>query len=267
MKFSNKTIIGAIAALGIAGTVGAAYSFSATTSVGTKPAPAATIAMVNGHGISEAALLPMLQNGLDRTNALDRRITLEVVSQAVEKQFTSEAKAAIEAARADILFQLYAAKRTAALRAAVTDADIAAVYESKISADDSRLLKVRVFVTSDAKDAQTSYEAVTAKKASPEGKDALAKFSYIKKDGDHFLSAPEIPYNLGQILKRLKAGEALAPTVIREGVLVAYVEETKDVPKPSLEKVREDIRTYLVNDRLSQEIQSLRKEAKIELKG
>lgn len=265
MKISKKSIMGALAALGIAGTVGAAYSFSATNTVATKPA--AVIAMVNGHGIAESALVPMLQNGLDRMNALDRRITLEVVSQAAEKQFASEAKAAIEAARADILFQLYAAKRTATLRAAITDADIAAVYGTKINAEDSRLMKVRVFVTSDAKDAQTTYEAVTTKKASQEGKDALAKFSYIKKEGDHFVPVAEMPYNLGQILKKLKSGDALVPTVIREGVLVAFVEETKDVPKPSLDKVREDIRTYLVNDRLSQEIQSLRKEAKIELKG
>lgn len=267
MKISSKTFIGAVAALGIAGTVGAAYSFSAPNTVATKPVSAAVIAMVNGQGIAETALVPMLQNGLDRTNALDRRITLEVVAQATEKQFAGEARAVIEAARADILFQLYAAKRTAALRTAVTDADIAAVYETKITADDSRLMKVRVFVTSDAKDAQTTYEAVSTRKASPEGKEALAKFSYIKKDGDHFISVPEIPYNLGQVLKKLKAGEALLPTVIREGVLVAFVEETKEVPKPSLDKVREDIRTFLVNDRLSQEIQSLRKEAKIELKG
>ena len=68
-------------------------------------------------------------------------------------------------------------------------------------------------------------------------------------------------------MKKMKAGDVLPPTVIREGVLVALVEDTKDLPKPSLEKVREDIRTYLVSDRLSQEIQSLRKEAKIELKG
>ncbi|SMP72663.1 peptidylprolyl isomerase [Noviherbaspirillum suwonense] len=267
MKITKKAIIGAVAALGIAGTVGAAYSFSATANAETRPVPAAVVASVNGHGIAEAALVPMLQNGLDRTNALDRRITLEVVSQAAERQFAGEAKAAIEAARADILFQLYAAKRTAALRSAVTDADIAAVYETKITAEDSRLMKVRVFVTSDAKDAQMTYEAVSARKTSQEGKEALAKFSYIKKDGDHFIAMPEIPYNLGQVLKRMKTGEALAPTVVREGVLVAFVEETKDVPKPSLDKVKEEIRTYLINDRLSQEIQSLRKEAKIELKG
>jgi hypothetical protein len=257
-----------VAAVAIAGTVGAAYSVSLAGSPANSASGAGNpLATVNGRIVSESTLLPLLQNGLDRTNALDRRITVEVVAQTAEKNFPSEARAALDAARGDLLFQLYAAKRTAALRAAVTERDIADVYETKITAEDSRQLKVRTFVTSDAKDAQTAYESVASRRNSPEGKEAIGKFAYLKKDGDHFVATAEIPYNLGQMMKKLKAGDVLPPTVIREGVLVAYIEEVKDVPKPSLEKVKEDIRTYLVNDRLSKEIQALRKEAKIELRG
>lgn len=269
MKFSKMAVCAALTVL-VAGTAGAAYSFTAGVKAPSAVAaagPTVALASVNGRVVTESSLLPMLQNGLDRTNALDRRITLEVVSQTAEKAYAAEAKAALDAARGDILFQLYAAKRTAAIRSAITERDIAEIYETKLSAEDARQLKVRFFVTSDAREAQAAFEAVSARKSSPEGKDALNKFAYIKKDGDHFVAAPEIPYNLGLMMKKMKAGDVLPPTVIREGVLVALVEDTKDLPKPSLEKVREDIRTYLVSDRLSQEIQSLRKEAKIELKG
>jgi peptidyl-prolyl cis-trans isomerase C len=267
MKFSKMGVCAAVAVL-VTGSAGAAYSITSRDQAASpSPATVAGLAIVNGRVVTESSLLPMLQNGLDRTNALDRRITLEVVSQTAEKAYAAEAKAALDAARGDILFQLYAAKRTAAIRSSITERDIAEVYETKISAEDARQLKVRVYVTSDAREAQAAFEAVSARRSSPEGREALNKFSYIKKDGDHFVAAPEIPYNLGLMMKKMKAGDVLPPTVIREGVLIALVEDIKDLPKPSLEKVREDIRTYLVSDRLSQEIQSLRKEAKIELKG
>ncbi|MFD2274154.1 peptidylprolyl isomerase [Undibacterium arcticum] len=48
------------------------------------------------------------------------------------------------------------------------------------------------------------------------------------------------------MLKKMKAGDLLQPVVIREGVLVAMVEEIKEMPKPGLETVKEEIRNYLV---------------------
>lgn len=222
------------------------------------------IALVNDRPVYEFEIVPLMQNGVDRSIALDRRITQSVIATAAEKQYAKEAQAALDAARSDILAQIYARKKTEAVRAAVTDKDITAFYEKNVTDEDSRKFKLRSYMTADAREAQTMYEALVK---DPYSKEVLPKLQYMKPGEDHFAGVQEVPYGLGQTIKKMKAGETMQPVVTREGVLVLYIEQVKDLPKPTLEKVKEEIRNYLVNERLGEEIQTLRKAARIELKG
>lgn len=258
------------AGTGLLVVAGAAYYFSSHLTIpdakaGTKPSPTGNvIAVVNERPVYEFEIVPLVQNGVDRSIALDRRITQSVIASAAEKEYSKDAKIALDAARNDILAQIYATKRTEAIRASVTDKDISAFYDKNVTAEDARRLKVRSYVTADAREAQAMYETLVKDQPS---KEVLSKLQYMKTDGDHYASVAEIPYGLGQTLKKMKAGEALQPVVVREGVLLVYLEDVKEVPKPELDKVKEEIRNILITQKMSEDIQKLRREARIELKS
>lgn len=225
------------------------------------------IATVNGQAVRADELIPFLQNGVERAAALDRRITQVVLAQKAASSYPDDAQAALDNARTNILSQIYANKRQAVMQAEVTDKEIQAFYDKNVTDDMSKLVKVKVYVTSDAKDAQLFYQHATGPKDDAATKEALAKMQYMAKDGEHFVSVAEVPYNLGQVMKKMKAGDILQPVVIREGVLIAMLEDVKAQVKPSLAKLTNEIRNILINQKVEVEVQALRKAAKIELKS
>lgn len=267
IQFKRST---AYIATGMAAAVGIAYyafmHFPISDAMASPPSPAtgSIIAIVNDRPVYEFEIVPLMQNGVDRSIAVDRRITQSVIASAAEKYYAKDARIALDAARNDILAQIYANKKTESVRASVTDKDITEFYDQNVKDEDSRKLKVRSYVTADAREAQTMYEALVK---DPYSKEVLPKLQYMKTDGDHFAGVQDIPYGLGQTVKRMKAGETMQPVVVREGVLLVYLEEVKEVPKPTLDKVKEEIRGHLVREKLAKEVQELRKAAKIELKS
>lgn len=272
MKLASKLVVAAaLIATGIGGV--AAVKIYIPDTFGNKILPfvkkdsANVLAMVNGHPIYDADLASLLQDGAGRTVALDRRITQLVLAQAAEKTFASEAAIELEIIRYNILSNIYTAKRTDAIRKGISDKDIEVFYEKNITDKQSRLIKLKAYVTADAKDAQLLYEQVSGSRETAETKAAIAKMQYLNKEGEHFITLQDIPYNLGAVLKNMNTGDVLAPVVIREGVLVVMLEETKDQPKPTLEKAKEEILEFLVAEEISKEIKSLRRLAKIELKS
>lgn len=224
------------------------------------------LATVNGKPVFESDLTPLLQKGIDRPTALDRRISQIVLAQSGESKYPKETQAAINAAKEDVFAQIFVNKRSAELMSEISDKEIEAFYEKNVTSEQFRSLKIKAFLTADAKEGQTFYEKISGPKSDKSAADALTKLQYLNKQGDHFTAIQDVPYNLGQVMKNMKAGEILQPIVIREGVLVAMIEEIKDLPKPSVEKLKEEIRSYLLNARIEKEVISLRKLAKIELK-
>lgn len=230
-------------------------------------ATGAVLATINGRQVYEAEIAQLVQSGVDRSVALDRRITQNVLANAAEKDFSKDAKILMEANRADILAQLYMRNRLDAIRASITDKDIAEFYKKNVLDEDYRQYKLKTLVTADAKEAQTSYEALAKGKDSKEAAPVLGKMQNLSRAEGNLVNIGEIPYNLGQVVKKMKAGEAMQPVVVREGILVMFLEEVKENPKPTLEKTKEEIRGLLVSERIGKEVQDLRKAAKIELKG
>lgn len=226
------------------------------------------LATVDNHQITEAELAPMLQQGVPRETALDRRITQSVIAMAAEAEYGEEAKILLAANRNDILYQLYLSKRTEALRKSITEAEIKAFYDKNVKDEDFKQVALKIFLTSDAREAQTLYETMArASAAKGDMAAASAKMTYLQKEGDHFVALQAVPYNLGQVIKKMNQGDVLQPIVVREGVLVTYIEAFKNSPKPPLDKSKDEIRQLIMQERLSAEVMGLRKAASINLKG
>ncbi len=258
-------IIGGAAAASLVKSSGMLEQRSVSASTG----PLAVLATVDSYQITESELAPLMQQGLAREVALDRRITQSVIASRAMEVYGQEAKSLLDANRNTLLYQLYISKRTDAISKNVTEADIKKFYDNNVKDEDFRQVAVKIFLTSDAREAQTMYVDIS-KAVSTKSKDApalIAKLSYLQKEGDHFMALQAVPYNLGQVLKKMNAGDVLEPIVVREGILVVFLEGIKNSEKPPISKTRDEIKQLIVQDRLGLEIGELRKKASISLKS
>ena len=220
------------------------------------------VASVDGAEITEAELLPFLNAGLDKAIAIDRAINKVVAANTADKLYKTVSKSAMQSAKNDILANVYVNERSTEVRNAVTEADIKQFYQERVKVEDFTTMRLRFFVSVDPKEAQEVYDGVGRG-----DKEALAKLTFVKKDGDHFMNAAEVPYGLGGALKKLKAGERLQPLTIREGALVMYVDDVKANPKPELTKVQAEIKDLIVAERFNADIKARRAASKIELRS
>ena len=220
------------------------------------------VASVDGAEITEAELLPFLNAGLDKAIAIDRAINKVVAANTADKLYKTVSKSAMQSAKNDILANVYVNERSTEVRNAVTEADIKQFYQERVKVEDFTTMRLRFFVSVDPKEAQEVYDGVGRG-----DKEAMAKLTFVKKDGDHFMNAAEVPYGLGGALKKLKAGERLQPLTIREGALVMYVDDVKANPKPELTKVQAEIKDLIVAERFNADIKARRAVSKIELRS
>ena len=220
------------------------------------------VASVDGSEISEAELLPFLNAGLDRAVAVDRAINKVVAANSADKLYRQQAKSAMQSAKNEILANVFINQRSAELRDSVSDADIKTFYDTRVKAEDFTAFRLKFFVSVDPKEAQEVYDGIGRGE-----KESLAKLVFAKKEGEHYVSAAEVPYGLGVAVKGLKAGERLKPVTVREGVLILYVEDVKANPKPALEKVQAEIKDLLITERFNADMKARRAASRIELKG
>ena len=220
------------------------------------------VASVDGSDITEVELLPFLNAGLDKAVAIDRAINKVVSANTADRLYKNVSKTAMQSAKNDILANVYVNERSTEVRNAVTEADIKQFYAERVKDEDFTTMRLRFFVSVDGKEAQEVYDGVGRG-----DKEAMAKLTFVKKDGDHFMNAAEVPYGLGAAVKKLKAGERLQPVTIREGALVMYVDEVKANPKPELTKVQAEIKDLLVAERFNADLKARRAASKIELRS
>lgn len=218
-------------------------------------------AVVNGQDITQGELEPLVRGGVDRAVALDRYINKLVAAQAGEKEFSQEAKTMVEASRREVLAQVYLQKRGEQIAKAVTDGDLKSYYEKNVRDEDYRSYKVKFALSLD------QAEAAKIKDRLDKSDDAaISKMAYIKQADAHYANIAEIPYGLGQVVKKAKAGASVGPIVVREGVLILYVEDIKSNQKPAFDVVKDEIRGVIVGQRLNEDLDAKRKMASIQLK-
>lgn len=271
--YTRKTILAAVV-IALTGVVGATYfgldvlrSAAATDTRkefagGSAGVGGKVVAVVDGAEISEAELVPFLNAGLDKAIAIDRAINKAVAANNADKMYRQASKSAMQSAKNEILANVFVNQRTLEVRNAVTDADIKAFYNDRVKIDDFTTFRLKFFVSVDAKEAQDVYDGIGRG-----DKDALAKLSFAKKDGDHYLRAAEVPYGLGVAVKTLKVGGRVQPVMVREGMLVLYVDDVKANPKPELAKVQAEIKDLIVAERFNEDMKVRRAASKIELRS
>ena len=223
---------------------------------------ARVVATVDGADITEAELLPFLNAGLDKAVAVDRAINKVVAANNADRLYKQVSKSAMQSAKNEILANVFVTERSQEVRNGVTDADVKSFYQERVKVEDFTTFRLRFFVSVDAREAQEVYDGVGRGE-----KEAMAKMTYVKKDGDHYLNAAEVPYGLGVVIKKLKAGERLQPLTIREGALVMYVDDVKANPKPEFAKVQVEIKDLIVAERFNADIKARRAASKIELRS
>jgi hypothetical protein len=220
------------------------------------------VAVVDGAEISEAELQPFLNAGLDKAVAVDRAINKVVAANTADKLYRAAAKTAMQSARNEVLASVYINQRSIEVRNGVSDKDIKSFYDTRVKGEDFTTFKLKFFVSVDAKEAQDVFDGVGRGE-----KEALAKLAWVRKDGEHYLTAADVPYGLGVAVKKLKAGQRLQPVTVREGALVLYVDDIKVNPKPELTKVEAEIKDLLVAERFNEDMKARRAAAKIELRS
>jgi parvulin-like peptidyl-prolyl isomerase len=220
------------------------------------------VATVDGSEITEAELAPFLNAGLDKAIAIDRAINKAVAANSADKLYRQVSRSAMQSAKNEILANVFINQRSIEVRDGVTEADVKAFYQERVKAEDFTTFRLRFYVSLDAKEAQEEFDGIGRGE-----KEAMARLAYVKKDGDHYLNAAEVPYGLGAAIKKLKAGERMQPVTVREGILILYVEDVKANPKPELAKVQAEIKDLIVAERFNADMKARRAAAKIELRG
>ena len=284
-KYNRKAIAGAVAGVTVFVAAGAYVGMNLLgTAAATAPATTAAagdarkdmsadagktdsqkvrvVATVDGADITEAELVPFLNAGLDKAVAVDRAINKVVAANSADRLYKQVSKSAMQSAKNEILANVFVTERSQEVRNSVTDADVKSFYQERVKVEDFTTFRLRFFVSVDAREAQEVYDGVGRGE-----KEAMAKMTYVKKDGDHYLNAAEVPYGLGAAVKKLKAGERLQPLTIREGALVMYVDDVKANPKPEFAKVQAEIKDLIVAERFNADIKARRAASKIELRS
>jgi len=269
----NKIIMG-VAALGLVGVVGWAglAMFGESVPNGANSvSPVANanaavkgidsvLASVNGMKVTEMEVGGLLQQGIDKAIVVDRYINKVIAAELGREMYAAEAKATLQAAEREVLSTLYTTRRLEELRKAISDDDVKNYYNANVLDQNFQLWKVSYYLSSDFADAQKTLASL--KKGD---KDAEAQLKPLVEQGDGFAAAAAMPYNLGRVVSKMKKGEYSEVLQLRNGLLVLKVDESKQVKKPTVEELKQDIVQALALQKFNEELEQARKKAKVEL--
>lgn len=260
-------------------------------------AGASVVASVDGKTIVADELGPLLNAGVDRAIALDRTINKVVAAEAARSRYADAARTALVSVEREVLAQLYLQRRSQELAQAVTDADIAAYYEANVRAEDYAGFRLRYYLTRDAADAAnvralldrrdpaaqarlsplapapaaaagTGNGAGTGTAAAGGATGAANSSTAAATPGPGnggFIALSSIPYGLGRVVREAKAGDVIGPVLVRDGALLLVLDEKRPGTRPALDEVKAEIRAVLADRRLGEELQALRRQARINL--
>ncbi|HEY1057507.1 MAG TPA: peptidylprolyl isomerase [Limnobacter sp.] len=222
--------------------------------------PTAVVAKVNGQDVTDSEIRGIVDSGVDRAIVIDRYINKVLAAEKGRELYQKEANAALKAAEREVLSTLYTTRRMQELREAVTDEQIQDYYKVNVLDDNFKLWKVSYYLSGDVKDAQTTQSSIKQGDSK-----AMSQLKPLVEQGDGFAAATALPYNLGRVVAKLKKGEVSEVLQLRNGLLVLHVDDIKQLEKPKLDAVKDEIRQALALQRFNQELEQARKQAKVEL--
>lgn len=270
LSSKNKIMMG-IAGLGIAGVVAwagwAAFKPDGGSVSPVGNAIAATgaqtdhvLASINGMKITEMEVAGLLQSGVDRAIVVDRYINKVVAAERGRELYSGEAKAVLRAAEREVLSTLYTTKRMEELRKSISDEQVKTYYEANVLDQNFQQWKVSYYLSTDEADVQKTLASLKRG-----DKDVQQQLAPLVEQGDGYAVAAALPYNLGRVVSKMKKGEFSEVLRLRNGLLVLKVEDMRQLKKPTLEELKQDIVQALALEKFNGELEQARKQAKVEL--
>lgn len=226
----------------------------------TAGAATALVAKVDGHEVTELEISNLTANGVDRAIAVDRYINKVIAAEQGRKLYEKESLSLTRAAEREVLATLYTTKRLEELRKAVTQEEIKAFYDKNVLDENFKQWKVSYYLTTDPKDMDS-----TLQKMKSGDKDALKQLKPLAEDGDNFLAAQAMPYNLGRVVAKVKKGEYSEVLRLRNGLLVVRLDDVRQQEKPKMDVLKNDIVETLAQQKFNEELTRARRAAKVEL--
>ncbi|MCQ8897575.1 peptidylprolyl isomerase [Limnobacter humi] len=224
------------------------------------PEPTTVVAVVNGQKVVDSEIRGLINSGVDRAIVIDRYINKVLAAERGRELYSKEADATLKAAEREVLATLYTTRRIQELRDAVTDEQIQDYYKTNVRDENFKLFKVSYYLSGQINDAQT-----VLKNLKDGDSKALAQLKPLIEQGDGYAAATALPYNLGRVAAKMKKGEFSEVLQLRNGLLVLRVDDVKQLDKPTVDAVKDEIRQTLALQRFNQELEQARKQAKVEL--
>lgn len=237
---------------------------SSSSASSSRPYPDAVVATVNGRAILEQDVAGLVAGGMDKAAAVDRIINREIAATQARQAYGAEVRNAVAGVEREIAANVYAREERKKILASITAEELQHRYDTLVKDADFSGYKLVFALFASAEDAQKAVELAKAGNA-----DALKAFQPVAgdKNGEAaFVSRKEVPYNLGVLVAKLKAGEFTTPALVRNGYIVLQAKEIKANEKPSLESVKESLRSAIADERLVQNLAEARKGATVILK-
>lgn len=263
IKVLGLTLVAGGVAFGawkLSGGAGSGMPSSTSASSNASASAQTVVAKVNGLAVTESEIQGFLQTGVDRAVIVDRYINKVLAAERGRELYQKEAKAAIQAAEREVLATLFTSRRMQELRDAVTEDQIKDYYTKNVLDDNFKLWKVSYYLSGDANDLQNTLNSMKHGDSK-----ALTQLKPLVEQGDGFAAATAMPYNLGRVVAKMKKGEFSEVLQLRNGLLVLRVDDVKQLDKPKLDAVKEEIRQALALQKFNEELEQTRKQAKVEL--
>ncbi|HEX4879498.1 MAG TPA: peptidylprolyl isomerase [Limnobacter sp.] len=235
-------------------------SANAATASSPSEQAVAVVAKVNGKAVTEGEIVGVVQAGVDRAIVIDRYINKVLAAEMGRERYSKEADAVIRAAEREVLSTLFTTRRMEELRKAVSEEDIKAFYDKNVLDENFKLWKVSYYLSTDANDIQTTLNAMKEGDSK-----ALGQLRPLIDVGDGFAATNVLPYNLGRVVSKMKKGEFSGVLQLRNGLLVLRIDDMKQIDKPKLEAVRNEIIENIALQKFNEELEQARKQAKVEL--
>lgn len=241
----------------------------------TAPDPANVIARVNGKAISETALDAQIQalsaqgRAVDRRQALQELITVELLAQEAEKQGLPEQPeiaAEIERRRASLLAQHLI--RGEIVNREVTDEEVRTRYDEEVAASEGgKEYRARHILVENEDEARSLIGELD------DGADfgSLAEEHSTGPSGEQggnlgWFQTDQMVPPFGEAVEALEAGQYTSdPVETQFGWHVVLLEDTRAVEPPAFEDVRAQLRSQMVSERIQQFVADLRQQGEIEI--
>lgn len=218
------------------------------------------VAVVDGTVVTQLEISDQLRSGIDRAIVVDRYINKVIAAQLGQKQYPEQAKAALRAAEREVLATVYTTQRLQELREQVTEEEVKAYYQKNVLDENFKQWKVSYYLSNDPVDIQA-----TSQRLLEGDKKALELLAPLSVQGDGFLAAQAMPYGLGRVVNALEKGQFSEVLRLRNGFMVVRVDDIRQLNKPTLQELTNQIIETIVLDRFNLELEKARRAAKIEL--